>query len=309
MLGLSGFNQSRVLIDIERLIKMIIDRSGLRLPFWSDFQLLLFCQTLSQTIPRLLSFYQRGHEYSEHIGAFWHACEKLGLLDCGEPTAFVNQLALPDFDHVAFWSEFAARTLEAVHAPIFRRCEADRRYQQQIKRKRLDSYTRSVLNKYARTLVLRVDLGYRKDHMVPVLEVYAHVDRLLELIGKRYGIFQDLTGYAIGMEQGEDKGYHLHMAALFPGHLHQRDGFLAQQLGFMWIDITGGIGTYHSCNAQKDQFELRGRRGVGMIHRQDEHGCSNVVQALGYLADIEKENQFLRMKPRGRRTYFTGNLS
>lgn len=307
MLNQSGFNQSEILIEIEKFIKDIIERSGPYLPFWDGYQRRLYCEAVLRKMPHLLMFYQPEHEYSEHIQAFWHACEKQGFLNCGEPTEMVSQLSLPGIDAASIVESFAGFVLGYAHSLYFRRCLSDRRYEQQKKRDRLEVYTRSILGRYARTLVLRVDLGYHKDRSVSIADVYFHLDRLRDGIHRRLEIFQDMLGYAICIEQGGvHGGYHLHVAIFLPGHLHQRDGFLAKQLGKMWSEITEGAGRHHSCNAEKDFFERRGLRGVGMMYRNDEHGCDNVVNAVGYLADPDKEDQYLRMKPMGRRTYFTG---
>ena len=83
---------------------------------------------------------------------------------------------------------------------------------------------------------------------------------------------------------------------------------MAQQIGERWVAMTEGLGTYHSCNTPeaKKGYERRGILGVGMIHRNDTVACENSINAVGYLAKHEKDDQYLRMKPEGRRAFATG---
>ena len=110
------------------------------------------------------------------------------------------------------------------------------------------------------------------------------------------------------LEQGETKGYHIHTVYYFKGSEHQSDWYMAQQIGRLWEHVTQGLGTFHSCNtsAEKDKYDQLGMLGVGMIHRNDRVACENSINAVGYLADSEKEDQYLRMKPNGKRTFATG---
>ncbi|MCB1660915.1 MAG: hypothetical protein KDI39_22075, partial [Pseudomonadales bacterium] len=57
---------------------------------------------------------------------------------------------------------------------------------------------------------------------------------------------------------------------------------------------------------RKEKYNRVNRLGVGMIHRNDSVACENMTLALGYLAKPEKLDQYLRMKPKGRRTFGRG---
>lgn len=302
----SHYSQSERLIKIEHYVNGVIRREGVYPRYWSASQQREYSSGMLRELPKLLSFYQPDHEYSEHIEAFWHACEKQGFLDCGYQTRLAGQLIHPGADSVAIMEEFDGRIAEYAETPRFRRQTSDRRYEQQQRRERLDTYTRSLMGRYARSLVLRVDLGYYKAARVDILAVYRHLDAFLDLIHRRMDLFDDTTGYAWCVEQGETRGYHIHFTLVLPGHLHQRDGYLTNRLGALWGEITSGMGSYHSCNAEKAKFASRGTLGIGMIHREDNEAIENVVKAVGYLAKPEKEDQFLRMKPVGRRAYGTG---
>ena len=49
-----------------------------------------------------------------------------------------------------------------------------------------------------------------------------------------------------------------------------------------------------------------GTLGVGMIKRQNSISCDNAVNSVRYLTAVDKTNQYLRMKPKGRRAFGTG---
>lgn len=196
---------------------------------------------------------------------------------------------------------------ECADSLVFRRRASDRRYEQKIVRERLDAYSRFLLAQYARSLVLRVDLGYRKGVKPTIAEVYRDLDMLLALVHKRKEVFEDATGFVWRVEQGGRSGeYHIHFSMVLPGHLHQRDGYMAKQLGALWMQITQLRGRHHSCNAEKRKYARWGTLGIGMIHRNDDIARENAVNAIGYLAEPEKEDQFLRMRPEGRRAYGAG---
>lgn len=301
--------QSERLIAIERYVKAVVERDGRFPRYWGALQRREYCDRVLRALPCLLSFYELRHEYSEHIEAFWHACEKVGLLNCGEQTWMVDWLSHPSTDSVAAIAEFEALIGGFSESHRYRRRAWDRGEEQRQKREYLDTYIRNLLAQYSRSLVLRTDLGYRKAAQIDIKTVFRHLDTLRQLIHKRVGLFEDAVGYVWDVEQGETEGgYHIHFSLILPGHRHQRDGYLSKLLGGLWLDITVGMGRYHSCNAEKEKFARRGTLGIGMIHRDDVMACENAVMAIGYLAKPEKDDQYLRMKPVGRRAFGKGVL-
>lgn len=303
------YSQSERLIAIERYVKAVIERNGQFPRYWGGLQRCEYCDRVIRALPDLLSFYEPRHEYSEHIEAFWHASEKVGLLNCGQLTWMVDRLAHPGTDIVAIISELEALIASYSESPRFRRRAWDREEEQRQRREGLDVYTWELIGRYYRSLFLRTDLGYRKAARIDIQTVFRHLDALRELIHKRIGLFEDAVGFVWDVEQGESEGgYHIHFSLVLPGHLHQRDGYLTNQLGGLWLEITEGMGRYHSCNADKEKFIRRGTLGIGMIHRDDAIACENAVMAIGYLAKPEKNDQYLRMKPVGRRTFGKGVL-
>ena len=198
---------------------------------------------------------------------------------------------------------------QAVKQPYLKRFKSDRRYEMNIKNNKLSKYARSIHAYYSRLLVIRVDLYYsmERQHLVSVDDVYRHLEMMR---GAKYSnpMFEHLVGSAWCLEQGETRGYHIHTVYYFKGSEHQNDWYMAQQIGALWKAVTQDLGTYHSCNtsAEKDKYDQLGVLGVGMIHRNDRVACENAVYAVGYLAKHDKEDQYLRMKPNGKRTFATG---
>ncbi|MCC2637416.1 MAG: hypothetical protein K0Q68_1135, partial [Moraxellaceae bacterium] len=165
------YSQSDRLIRIEEYVKSIINRNG-RFPLsWREHQRREHCNRVLWELPNLLPFYEPRHEYSEHIEAFWHACEKVGLLECGQLTWVVGAMIHAGADSIAIVAEIEELIAEYAGTLPFRRRASDRRYEQQQKREGLDAYTRELMGRYYRSLVLRVDLGYLKVARVDIATV------------------------------------------------------------------------------------------------------------------------------------------
>ncbi|MCY1307525.1 hypothetical protein D9M70_574540 [compost metagenome] len=123
-------------------------------------------------------------------------------------------------------------------------------------------------------------------------------DDLRRLIAERERnlIFDHETGYICSVEQGEDRGYHIHAAFFFNGAEVNADIYRAQRIGELWEHITRGQGCFHNCNLEKEKH--RDRLGIGLIHRRDLSARGNVHYAMRYLV---KNDQHLRLKPVGAR--------
>lgn len=116
----------------------------------------------------------------------------------------------------------------------------------------------SARGEYARTCVVRVDLHYRKEAQAR-LRVERVFDDLRRLIKgrERDPIFDHQTGYICSVEQGEDRGYHIHAAFFFNGSEVGADIYRAHQIGELWERITLGQGCYHNCNREKAKHRDR----------------------------------------------------
>ena len=182
--------------------------------------------------------------------------------------------------------------------------------QEEVNTKRLIIYMGQMLNHYSRLLIVRVDLGYSKDtiHLVSIETFHKHLKKLRELIGKTESCFEELEGNVIALEQGHDRGYHVHLLLMFDGSKRWKDTHIGQLVGEKWQGITGGLGSYYNSNnpQYKKEQEAHGRLGIGMIHRRNPKEIQNAINASLYLTQPEKKNQHLRVKLRKMRTFTHG---
>lgn len=158
----------------------------------------------------------------------------------------------------------------------------------------------NALDKYSKSLVIRVDLAYLKKHRDVNIDVfYRDIRMLCDYLGQRKGFLKDLVDYAWALEQGSDKGYHCHVLMIFNGHKVQSGWSIASKLGQVWIeDITSGYGSYYNCHDAKqvNRYTDLGILGIGRIHRDDIEARERCVKAVSYLTCPEKEEQYLRVK-------------
>lgn len=310
----SSQSQAHLLIEIENLVKDImvmtpqITISAIRQNSHDHSQIrfdgVLYGRLL-QSLPRYLDLYSPEHDYSEHLYAFWQGCFMAGLLSPDESYDLSHSLT-------AFWTMgqviyLVEQILVAAQTPMFSRKAYDRRYQQRIKQQAQAVRMTNTLNRYARTLLIRIDLSILKHHQtkVDIDTFYGFLDQLLHKRDNRQGIFKDIIGSGWCIEQGVRKGYHIHFYACFNGAEHQCDWYMADEIGRHWLEITHGLGHYRNCNTseEKAKYARMGTLGVGMIHRDDAAARQNAIYALSYLTQSKKEDQYLRMRPKGRRAY------
>lgn len=244
------------------------------------------------------------YDYSENLRLFMDACHDVALEYTG------NRFTCPDPGGQGYLGEYECMNLLVERVRVlakkqeYRRGIADRRYEAKRQSGLVAEYVDNVMERYARTLVIRVNLYYRKvaRQRLRVEDVFADMDRLVK--AKRIDpIFEHATGYILRVEQGEDQGFHIHAAFFFNGSKVSRGFYKAEQIGELWERITLDKGYWHDSGR-----EWRGKAegcGVGMFHRSDAAGRQNVRKLMTYLV---KGTQYLRIKPEGAKTYRTGRV-
>ncbi|WP_291359687.1 MULTISPECIES: YagK/YfjJ domain-containing protein [Acinetobacter] len=179
----------------------------------------------------------------------------------------------------------------------------------------LRKYCESIIDKYSRVLVIRVDLGYLQEYSgrIRVDDIYNDLDVLLNRIQNKDGIFKHVIGYIWGIEQGgRSKGFHCHLAIIYD--TAYRDGsavYWGNKIIALWSKITRDYGQGYNCWDRERVKELRsrGELGIGLIYRRDSAQVANFIRAMEYIADHHKRTpQYLRVKPRGRRVFGKGQL-
>lgn len=297
-------SQSDTAIRIERLINAIkrIDSQAFRITYSKHGDELVSETRLSKYfdgIEQMIMLFEGDveYQYSWHLSLFQQACQTIGveLSPCG-----ITCLSEDETRYLST-SETLNELTNCVRALCtqkrFKRRESDQRYlavQQEIDSVR---YVDAVLDRYARTCVVRVDLYYRTEAQAR-LRVERVFDDLSRLIAERERnvIFDHEIGYICSVEQGEDRGYHIHAAFFFNGSEVSADIYRAQRIGELWERITRGQGSFHNCNLDKDRY--RDRLGLGLIHRRDHRARGHVHYAMRYLV---KNDQQLRLRPAGAR--------
>lgn len=305
-------SQSDIAIQIERLVKAVEQHDSPAFRFKSTRS------GYEQIMPTRLSRYFDGiqqmidlfderceYRYSEHLQAFWEACQHVGLERSPVGLVCWDEERSDHLDHHRSMNVLVVRIRQLTRELEYRRKEGDRRNQARKQDSRVTDYTDAVLYRYARTVVVRVDLYYRQESQarLRVEHVFSDLERLTSE-RERNPIFDHETGYICRVEQGKDRGYHIHAAFFFNGAEVCRDIYKARLIGELWERITGGAGYYNNCNLDKSRYG--DKLGIGVIHRNDWEARGHVHCAMCYLV---KDSQQLRLKPRGAKCLRIGSLS
>lgn len=297
-------SQSDTSIRIERLINAIkrIDSQAFRITYSKHGDELVSETRLSKCfdgIEQMIMLFEGDveYQYSWQLSLFQQACQAIGieLSPCGITCLSEDETRYLSTSETLNELTKCIRTL--LPQQRFKRRESDQRYlaiQQEIDNGR---YVDAVLDRYARTCVVRVDLYYQTEAQAR-LRVERVFDDLSRLIAERERnvIFDHEIGYICSVEQGEDRGYHIHAAFFFNGSEVSADIYRAQRIGELWERITRGQGYFNNCNLDKEKH--RDRLGIGLIHRRDLKARGNVHYAMRYLV---KNDQQLRLRPVGAR--------
>ena len=307
----TSLSQSDIAIRIEQLVKVIeqhdipafrfsVPRSGCGriLPT----RLSRYFDDIQQMID-LFDEHSR-YRYSEHLQAFWEACQHIGIERSPVGPVCLNEERTAYLDHRRSMNLLVVRIRQLTREQWYRRKRSDRRYQARDQESRVTEYTDSVLDRYARTVVIRVNLYYLKASQARqrVEQVFDDLDRFVAE-RERNPIFKYETGYICAVEQGESRGYHIHAAFFFNGAEVCKDIYKARQIGDLWGRLTHGLGHFDSCNQDKGKYGER--LGVGVIHRNDREVRAHVHYAMHYLV---KDDEQLRLRPAGARCLRVGQL-
>lgn len=171
-------------------------------------------------------------------------------------------------------------------------------------------YQRALSAKYARLLVLRLDLGYLKGSFWPSMSDQVGVDypavkehrlRLMRYLNKKL-TGQCMVGYALKLEYGLEKGYHYHLMVFLDGAKVREDVTISRLIGENWnADVTEGKGLYFNCNGFKGNYK---QCGIGMFHHSDLAMLEGLKKAALYITKTDALIQLV--VPDGDRTFWKG---
>lgn len=284
------FNESKVLIEIEHFIEKIISIKKRPNLFYRD---------LTELLIEFDEIYNPNFYYSALIGAFIDLLVDMeDYLDCRK--SLLKRLSDISFSDIQV--DFQK------HARRHKRQLSNHRYSEAENTKQLIKRMESVAKKYARILVVRVDIAYvlKQQNSVGIQCFNDDIEELRQEIRDRDGIFKGLIEYAWALEQGEDKGYHCHLLLVYNGSLRRNGYYVADKVGTLWSDITEDKGCHFNCHTSGylQQFKDLNRVGIGMIHCRNQDEVDNMLNTVKYLVRPEKENQYLRVKCKKRMRTF-----
>lgn len=307
----TSLSQSDIAIQIERLVQAI---EKTNIPAFKITQLKPGQERVQTTrlsqyfdhIQQMVGLFDDRYPYdfSEHLEVFWRACQDIGLELSLVGLTCLNEGETRYLSTSETLNTLTDRIRQLTGAKRYRRGKVDRRYQATDTQAKITEYVDRVLSRYSRTVVVRVDLHYLSvvQARLRVEDAFTDQDRLVRQI-ERNSIFDHLTGYICSVEQGEERGYHIHAAFFFNSAEVRNDFSKARQICQLWEQITRGQGYCYSCNDDKESYgeEL----GIGVIRREDLDIRPKVHYTMRYLG---KDTQHLRLKPVGARRLRKGTL-
>ncbi|SFI22514.1 Protein of unknown function [Pseudomonas syringae] len=304
-------SQSDIAIRIERLINAIqrTDSQAFRITYSKHGDEEVNTTSLSKYfngIEQMVALFESDEEYhySWHLNLFREACQVIGIefSPCG--ITCLNGCETRYLSISETLNELTKHIRTLLTKKRYKRWDHDQRHQATKQEIEVGRYVDAVLDRYARTCVIRVDLYYRAEARAR-LRVEHVFDDLRRLIVERERnlIFESEIGYICTVEQGKDRGYHIHAAFFFNGSEVSADIYRAKRIGELWERITRGQGYFNNCNLEKDKYQ--DRLGVGLIHRRDLSARGNVHYTMRYLV---KKDQHLRLKPEGARCLRKGQV-
>ncbi|MBX9899618.1 MAG: inovirus Gp2 family protein [Burkholderiaceae bacterium] len=195
----------------------------------------------------------------------------------------------------------------------------------------LTKFQDDLFKRYARVMVVRLDLNYHAAIFTPEevsallqqreiqrmrdLQSYHEGDDLStprEIVGRvaleevqkdrerffanmkgKTSLFRHLVGYVWHIECGREAGYHLHLMLFFDGSKVHKHEHIAQEIGNYWQnEITNGRGYFENCNRKKEKYQ--DDWALGEINHFDIFKREKLNDALQYFC---KTNQMVQVIP------------
>ena len=162
-------------------------------------------------IQQLIDVFADHYEYSEHLQVFSKACQDIGIERSPLGPTCLDATGCRYLSFAETMNVLVSRIRQLTRESEYRRKAHDRRYQSQQKTEKLDGCVRAVMSRYSRTVVVRVDL-----HYLSIVEPLLRIEHLFEDLSslirsrERNPIFEHEIGYAWSIEQGKNKGFHIH---------------------------------------------------------------------------------------------------
>jgi hypothetical protein len=156
----------------------------------------------------------------------------------------------------------------------------------------MQRYVDALFKRWSRYLVLRIDIHYRQEVAAKksIKDFQRDFKRLRNNM-RHNALFRTLRGLIWVLEAGESRGLHYHLVLFLDGAESHKDAFLADQIGNYWKQMTGGDGSFHNCNAEKNKYK---HLGIGMIRRDDVDKRAVITDKI--LPYLVKKDQLLHVR-------------
>lgn len=283
-------NESKLLIAIEKFVEKISLSDKQPRGFYSELKTLLI---------HFAQIYSVDFDYSASIGIFIEL-------------KFDFEVYLSDYDELLYQlKKNSFKKLQHDFKKYYDKQKdqlRDHRYSESKNTEQIVKRMQLISERYARILVVRVDLSYLLKCQVQVNIQTFHDN--MRVLRRRFQdqdtIFKGLIEYAWALEQGENKGYHCHLLLVYNGRERRNAYSVANRVGRLWSMITEDQGCHFNCHTADylKQFSDRNRLGIGMIHRKNPDEVNNMLNTIKYLVRPEKEAQHLRVKTKKRMRTF-----
>ncbi|UIZ56668.1 inovirus Gp2 family protein [Acinetobacter sp. SCLZS86] len=278
-------NEAQILLDIEKFM-LKVSRRKYR---WNDFQ-----SDFDALKSKARAVHNSDCEYSPLVQAYFDLLPE--HISCEDQEIFESKSVFQCFQR-----ELAEKQESFLDGFI----DQIRDNQGSLK-----NYFNELLQRHRKLLLVRVDLSYRALAQPSISQFNRDIKKLVSRIQDKDTIFKDQVGYVYRLEQGgKSRGYHCHLLLIYNGSLRNRDSYLGQCIGELWKDkITGGCGQFYNCNQAEHKKYYWGlnQLGIGMIERRNSKEVGNALKAIGYLADPDKDDQYLRAPLKGMRKFSKG---
>lgn len=170
------------------------------------------------------------------------------------------------------------------------------------------TYIDKLRERYARLLVLRVDLEFPAGAPadVPGQSIIMAKSFFKKFLNNRRtnSIFEHEVGYIWKLEYGKGRGFHYHCIFFFNGSLVKNDAYHAELIGEYWRKITDGAGIFYNCNRNPGKYQ---KIAVGRLEYFDLEKREALLQTLKYFFKRE-QCFFVRFKEGAFRTYGKGEI-
>lgn len=280
-------NEAQTLLAIENLMKKVMRKTY----HWQDLD-----SEMDHYSQHTKSFFRSNREYSPLIQAYFDLQSK--RMNRIDDEIFYRRAVFQRFQ-----SDLRARHQEFVDEF----CDNN-----QKNRKSLFKYFDGLVEKHCKLLLVRVDLSYLPG-LDPSIERFVQdIKRMIKRVQDKDTIFKHQVGYVYRLEQGgESSGYHCHLLMIYNGSLRLNANYRAMSIGKTWQEkITGGDGKFFNCHQAdyKQYHQQKGQWGLDLLERSDLAKRSKAQKMLAYLADPEKDDQYIRGPLLGMRQFRKGQL-